>query len=187
MAPNPEPGSSRSVKTRNPTTQRSIARPSPSTPLAQYVSELGNANNEQGIRAAEVLLPREILRGPVAHRLTRRGRDGFSACAHHAVSAGIRPCVVLPSGCITEYTEPEMQLFRHAMRVSPNVAAVLAKTIFTEWRAIKKIDRNHLKELVRYRCSLSSDLRLSLPRTKRTQRRTDSPLNGTCAPTSWGQ
>lgn len=131
--------------------------------LAQYVSELGNANNEQGIRAAEVLLPREILRGGL-RLIDSPGVGGMdSAHALTTLSAlASAHAVLLVSDASQEYTEPEMQLFRHAMRVSPNVAAVLAKTdLYPEWRAIKKIDRNHLKELGEVPLfAVSSDLRL---------------------------
>ena len=36
--------------------------------------------------------------------------------------------VLLVSDASQEYTEPEVQFLRHALRVSPNVAAVLSKT-----------------------------------------------------------
>ena len=50
--------------------------------------------------------------------------------------------VLLVSDASQEYTEPEIQFLHHAMRISPNVAAVLAKTdLYPEWRRIEQIDK----------------------------------------------
>ena len=47
--------------------------------------------------------------------------------------------VLLVSDASQEYTEPEVQFLKHAMRISPNVAAVLAKTdLYPEWRQIEQ-------------------------------------------------
>lgn len=70
--------------------------------------------------------------------------------------------MLLVSDASQEYTEPEVQLLRHAMRISPNVAAVLAKTdLYPEWRTIERIDRGHLKGIGDMPIfAVSSDLRL---------------------------
>ena len=70
--------------------------------------------------------------------------------------------VLLVSDASQEYTEPEVQFLKHAMRISPNVAAVLAKTdLYPEWRQIEQIDRGHLSEAGDVPMfSVSSDLRL---------------------------
>ena len=58
--------------------------------------------------------------------------------------------VLLVSDASQEYTEPEVQFLKHAMRISPNVAAVLAKTdLYPEWRQIEQIDRGHLSDVGR--------------------------------------
>ena len=70
--------------------------------------------------------------------------------------------MLLVSDASQEYTEPEVQFLKHAMRISPNVAAVLAKTdLYPEWRQIEQIDRGHLSEVGDVPIfSVSSDLRL---------------------------
>ena len=61
-----------------------------------------------------------------------------------------------------EFTEPEVQLLRHAMRVSPNVATVLAKTdLYSQWQDVQDIDRRHLREIGEVPLfAVSSNLRL---------------------------
>jgi len=141
-----------------------VARqPIPLDDLAQYVSELGNPGNERRLLGAEVLLPREILKGGL--RLVDSpgvgGLDSSSALATLSALSSAH-AVLLVSDASQEYTEPEMQLLTHAMRISPNVAAVLAKTdLYPEWRAIERIDRRHLQGIGEMPLfAVSSDLRL---------------------------
>ena len=56
----------------------------------------------------------------------------------------------------------EVQFLRHALRVSPNVAAVLSKTdIYPDWRDIHEIDRSHLGDVGKIPIfAVSSDLRM---------------------------
>ena len=70
--------------------------------------------------------------------------------------------MLLVSDASQEYTEPEVQFLKHAMRISPNVAAVLAKTdLYPDWRQIEQIDRRHLRDAGDVPIfSVSSDLRL---------------------------
>lgn len=131
--------------------------------LADYVSESGNPGNEKGLVGAEVLLPREILRGGL--RLVDSpgvgSLDSSSALATlSAVSSA--HAVLLVSDASQEYTDPEVQLLKRAMRLSPNVAAVLAKTdLYPEWRDIERIDRGHLADIGELPLfPVSSDLRL---------------------------
>ena len=131
--------------------------------LADYVSEAGNPGNEKRLVGAEVLVPREILRGGL--RLVDSPGVGSldSASALSTLSAlSSAHAVLLVSDASQEYTEPEVQLLKRAMRISPNVAAVLAKTdLYPEWRSIEAIDRGHLEgigELPLF--PVSSDLRL---------------------------
>ncbi|MBB1511197.1 dynamin family protein [Tessaracoccus sp. MC1627] len=131
--------------------------------LAQYVSELGNPGNERHLVSAEVVLPREILRGGL--RLVDSPGIGSldSSSALTTLSAlSSAHAVLMVSDASQEYTEPEVQLLKHAMRISPNVAAVLAKTdLYPDWRTIEGIDKGHLEgigELPLF--AVSSDLRL---------------------------
>lgn len=142
---------------------RIVRQPVPIDDLAQYVSESGNPGNERNFLAAEVLLPREILKGGL--RLIDSpgvgGLDSTSALATLSALASAH-AVLLVSDASQEYTEPEVQLLKHAMRISPNVAAVLAKTdLYPDWRVIERIDRRHLKDIGELPLfSVSSDLRL---------------------------
>lgn len=135
----------------------------PLTELAEYVSAKGNPDNVRRIVSAEVLLPREILRGGL--RLVDSpgvgGLDSRSALLTLSALSSAH-AVILVSDASQEYTEPEMQFLRHAMRVSPNVAAVLAKTdLYPQWREIEHIDRGHLTHIGDIPIfAVSSDLRL---------------------------
>ncbi|MEV7631581.1 dynamin family protein [Microbacterium sp. NPDC089318] len=131
--------------------------------LAEYVSERGNPGNERGILSAEVLLPREILRGGLK-LVDSPGVGGLESSNSLATLSALSSAhaVLLVSDASQEYTAPEVQFLRHAMRISPNVAAVLAKTdLYPEWRRIEEIDRRHLGESDDIPIfSVSSDLRL---------------------------
>lgn len=131
--------------------------------LAQYVSEHGNPDNERGVVSAEVLLPREILKGGLK-LVDSPGVGGLdSANALATLSAlSTAHAVLLVSDASQEYTEPEVQFLKHAMRVSPNVAAVLAKTdLYPQWREVESIDRGHLEDVGDVPMfSVSSDLRM---------------------------
>jgi hypothetical protein len=131
--------------------------------LARYVSELGNPGNEQGVLAAEAFLPREILKGGL-RLVDSPGVGGLDS--NHALATlsalATAHAVLLVSDASQEYTEPEVQLLKHAMRITPNVAAILAKTdLYPEWRVIKRIDRRHLEDIGEMPLfPVSSDLRL---------------------------
>ena len=131
--------------------------------LAEYVSERGNPGNERGILSAEVMLPREILRGGLK-LVDSPGVGGLESSNSLATLAALSSAhaVLLVSDASQEYTEPEVQFLRHAMRISPNVAAVLAKTdLYPEWRRIEEIDRGHLSGTGDVPIfAVSSDLRL---------------------------
>lgn len=131
--------------------------------LPQYVSEYGNPANERGIVSAEVMLPREILRGGLK-LVDSPGVGGLDSSNALATLSALSTAhaVLLVSDASQEYTEPEVQFLKHAMRISPNVAAVLAKTdLYPDWRQVEAIDRGHLEEVGDVPIfSVSSDLRL---------------------------
>ncbi len=158
-----EPEASVLVRTDGPTPGQADRQPIPITDLADFVSEQGNPGNERGLVGAEVLLPREILRGGL--RLVDTPGVGGLDSAHALTTLSALSsahAVILVSDASQEYTEPEMQLLRHAMRISPNVAGVLAKTdLYPEWRTIEAIDRRHLRDIGEMPLfAVSSDLRL---------------------------
>jgi hypothetical protein len=136
----------------------------PLTDLAEYVSERGNPNNARDILAAEVMLPREILRGGLK-LIDSPGVGGIESTRSVSTLAALSTAhaVLLVSDASQEYTEPEVQFLKHALRVSPNVAAVLSKTdVYPEWRQIERIDRSHLGAVGKIPIfAVSSDLRLT--------------------------
>ncbi|MGI5951913.1 MAG: dynamin family protein, partial [Brooklawnia sp.] len=131
--------------------------------LAQYVSEKGNPGNERHLISAEVVLPRELLRGGL-RLVDSPGVGSLDSTKALATLSALSSAhaVLLVSDASQEYTEPEIRLLKNAMRICPNVAAVLAKTdLYPEWRAIERIDRSHLKQIGELPVfAVSSDLRL---------------------------
>ena len=131
--------------------------------IADFVSERGNPSNERRIVSAEVLLPREILR-PGLTLIDSPGVAGLESSNALATLSALSSAhaVLLVSDASQEYTEPEVQFLRHAMRISPNVAAVLAKTdLYPSWRDIESLDRGHLRDVGDVPIfAVSSDLRL---------------------------
>ncbi|MBS1697574.1 MAG: dynamin family protein [Actinobacteria bacterium] len=141
----------------------------PLAELAEYVSERGNPGNQRGIVTAEVQLPRELLRGGLK-LIDSPGVGGLESANSLATLAALSSAhaVLVVSDASQEYTEPEVQFLRHAMRISPNVAAVLAKTdLYPEWRRIEDIDRGHLHDVGEMPLfAVSSDLRLLAAETQ---------------------
>lgn len=116
--------------------------------LPDYVSEKGNPGNERHVVSAEVVVPREILKGGlkiIDSPGVGGGLDSSNALSTLAALSTAHAVLVV-SDASQEYTEPEVQFLKHAMRMSPNVAAVLAKTdLYPEWREIERIDKGHLE------------------------------------------
>jgi hypothetical protein len=131
--------------------------------LAQFVSEQGNPSNERKVMTAEVVLPRELLKGGL-RLIDSPGVGGLDSTNALATLSALSSAhaVLLVSDASQEYTEPEVQFLKHAMRVSPNVAAVLAKTdLYPQWRDIERIDKSHLGGIGEVPIfAVSSDLRL---------------------------
>jgi len=138
-------------------------QPIPLEELADFVSERGNPRNERNIVSAEVMLPRAVLKGGL-RIVDSPGVGGMDSSNSLSTLAALSSAhaVLLVSDASQEYTEPEVQFLKHAMRISPNVAAVLSKTdLYPEWRAIETIDRGHLEEVGDIPIfAVSSDLRL---------------------------
>jgi hypothetical protein len=131
--------------------------------LADYVSERATGDRPANVVGAEVVLPRELLRGGL-RLVDSPGVGGFESTKSLSTLAALATAhaVLLVSDASQEYTEPEMQFLRHALRMSPNVAAVLSKTdIYPQWRQIAQIDRSHLEDVGDIPLfAVSSDLRL---------------------------
>ncbi|MFJ6653905.1 dynamin family protein [Microbacterium sp. NPDC091313] len=131
--------------------------------LDAHVSGQADAGPGRAIVGAEVLVPREILRGGL-RLVDSPGVGGIESTRSLATLAALSTAhaVILVSDASQEYTEPELTFLQHAMRISPNVAAVLSKTdIYPQWREIQEIDRGRLSDVGDVPIfAVSSDLRL---------------------------
>jgi signal recognition particle receptor subunit beta len=121
-------------------------RPIPIDELADHVSERGNPGNRSNLVAAEVFLPREILAGGLS-LVDTPGLGGLDS-VHSLTTLTTLPtadAMLLVSDASQEYTEPEIQFLRQALRISPNVACVLSKTdLYPHWEQVAELDRKHL-------------------------------------------
>lgn len=143
-------------------------RPVPIANLAQYVSEQGNPDNSRKIAAAEVCLPRRILSGGLTV-IDSPGVGGMGS-SHTLTTLTALPtadAMLLVSDASQEYTEPELRFLRQALRITPSVAGVLAKTdLYPDWRKVADLDRAHLDNVATGipLFPVSSDLRLEAGR-----------------------
>jgi replication fork clamp-binding protein CrfC len=143
--------------------------------LSKFVAEAGNPDNERRLSYAEVTLPRRFLAGGLVV-VDTPGVGGIGS-AHSAATLAALPtadAVLLVSDAAQEYSEPELDFLRQAMKLCPNVACVLTKTdLYPQWRRVAELDRQHLEsagidvELM----PVSSTLRIHALNTK------DSGLN----------
>ena len=158
-----EPAAFAIIRDNDATSDAVERMPIPLDSLADFVSERGNRAEGFEVVGAEVVLPRELLRGGL-RLVDSPGVGGIESTRSVSTLAALSTAhaVLLVSDASQEYTEPEVQFLRHALRVSPNVAAVLTKTdIHPAWRQIEKIDRSHLGEVGAIPMfAVSSDLRL---------------------------
>ncbi len=114
--------------------------------LADHVSEQGNPGNRRGVLRAEVGIPRQLLAGGLV-LVDTTGVGGLSP-VHTAATLAALPtadALLLVSDASQEYSEPEIDFLRQAMKLCPNVACVLTKTdLYPQWRRIAELDRVHL-------------------------------------------
>jgi len=150
-------------------------RPVELADLPALVSEQGNPGNSRKIAAAEVCLPRRLLTGGLSI-IDSPGVGGMGS-THTLTTLTALPtadAMLLVSDASQEYTEPELRFLRQAMRITPNVAAVLSKTdLYPDWRRVAELDRAHLGQVASDipLLPLSADLRLEAARLQ------DSELN----------
>ena len=153
-------------------------RPIAMEELADHVSERGNPGNRQNLVAAEVYLPRAILAGGLS-LVDTPGLGGMDS-VHSLTTLTTLPtadAMLLVSDASQEYTEPEIQFLRQALRISPNVACVLSKTdLYPHWEQVAQLDRNHLDEVDPDipLFAVSSELRLNAARLEDDQLNTES-------------
>jgi len=114
--------------------------------LASHVSEAGNPANRQGLLRAEVGIPRQILADGLA-LVDTTGVGGLSSVHTTSTLAALptADAVLLVSDASQEYSEPEIDFLRQAMKLCPNLACVLTKIdLYPQWRRIAELDRVHL-------------------------------------------
>lgn len=121
----------------------------PIAELARYVSERGGRGTDSDVSAAEVALPRKLLKSGLT-LIDSPGVGGLNS-AHALTTLATLPsahAMLFVSDASQEYTEPEIQFLRHAMRISPNVACVLSKIdLYPQWRRVEELDRGHLHSI----------------------------------------
>jgi hypothetical protein len=121
----------------------------PIAELARYVSERGGRAADSDVAAAEVVLPRKLLKSGLT-LIDSPGVGGLNS-AHALTTLAALPsahAMLFVSDASQEYTEPEIQFLRHAMRIAPNVACVLSKVdLYPQWRRIEELDRAHLQAI----------------------------------------
>jgi NCAIR mutase (PurE)-related protein len=131
--------------------------------LEASLAKDGGAGLGGEVVGAEVSLPREFLKGGL-RLVDSPGVGGQESTTSLSTLAALSTAhaVLLVSDASQEYTESEMQFLKHAMRISPNVAAVLSKTdVYPRWAEIEEIDRSHLGDMGSIPLfAVSSDLRL---------------------------
>lgn len=138
--------------------------------LAEYVSEAGNPGNRRHLKYAEVSIPRKLLQAGLV-LVDTPGVGGLGSVYGASTMAALpsADAVVLVSDASQEYTAPELDFLRAAMRLCPNVACVLTKTDFyPDWRGIVERNARHLAEIgvEAELFPVSSTLRLHAVRTQ---------------------
>jgi hypothetical protein len=114
--------------------------------LASHVSEAGNPSNRQGLLRAEVGIPSPILAGGLV-LVDTTGAGGLSSVHTTGTLAALptADAVLLVSDASQEYSEPEINFMRQAMKLCPNIACVLTKIdLYPHWRRVAELDRVHL-------------------------------------------
>ncbi len=146
--------------------------------LAAYVSEAGNPANRQGLLCAEVGIPRRILADGLV-LVDTTGVGGLTSVHTTSTLAALptADAVLLVSDASQEYSEPEINFLRQAMKLCPNVACVLTKIdLYPQWRRIAELDRVHLAgaKVEADLLAVSSTLRLHGMRTEDRQLQEES-------------
>ena len=125
-----------------------VALPELADAVAAHVAEPHNPGNEQRLHEVEVGVPRHLLQAGL-EIVDTPGVGGLHS-VHGAATLTALPtadAVLLVSDASQEYTAPELEFLRRAVRLCPNVACVLTKTdLYPQWRRITELDRGHLRE-----------------------------------------
>lgn len=142
------PGGGDGTGAEQRTRRTDIELPELSEVVAGYVTEANNPQNVHGLSHVEVGIPRNILRAGL-QVVDTPGVGGLTS-VHGAATMAALPsadAVLLVSDASQEYTAPELEFLRAAIRLCPNVACVLTKIdMYPEWRRIAELDRRHLAD-----------------------------------------
>ncbi len=131
--------------------------------VAEHVTEQRNPGNRQGLTHVEVGLPSRLL--ATGLQIVDTPGVGGLRSVHGAATMAALPsadAVLLVSDASQEYTAPELEFLRQAIRLCPNVVCVLTKIdLYPEWRRIAELDVQHLREagIVADLVAVSSTLR----------------------------
>ena len=127
-------------------TRTDVALPELADTVAAHVAEPHNPGNEQRLHQVEVGVPGHLLQAGL-EIVDTPGVGGLHS-VHGAATMSALPtadAVLLVSDASQEYTAPELEFLRRAVRLCPNVACVLSKTdLYPQWRRIAELDRGHL-------------------------------------------
>jgi tRNA U34 5-carboxymethylaminomethyl modifying GTPase MnmE/TrmE len=111
------------------------------------ITELGNPGNREGLTAAEIGIPSDLLKQGLV--LIDTPGVGGIASAHNAATMAALPfadAVMFVSDASQELTAPELDFLHTARGLVPNIVCVLTKIDFySEWRRILEINRKHLE------------------------------------------
>lgn len=111
------------------------------------ITELGNPGNREGLTAAEIGIPSDLLKQGLIF-VDTPGVGGI-ASAHNAATMAALPfadAVLFVSDASQELTAPELEFLHTARDLVPNIVCVMTKIDFyPEWRRILEIDRKHLE------------------------------------------
>lgn len=105
-----------------------------------------DADRGRRLVSAEVTVPAQVLeKGLVLVDTPGVGGFGSVHAANTMAELPTADAVLLVSDAAQEFTEPELEFLRLALRLCPNVACVLTKTdLYPHWSRIAELDRVHL-------------------------------------------
>lgn len=156
-----EPSATLLVRSGAQTERREIALDE----LPAHLTAPGPRDADGAVVGAEVLLPREILKGGLRLVDSPGVDDVPSFRALSALSALMGAhAMLLVSDASQEYTASELRLLGQAERLSPRVSAIVSKIdVYPHWQRVAEINREHLVQ-AESRVpvfAISSDLRLA--------------------------
>ena len=155
-----------------------VALEAMSDAVAAHVTEWGNPGNRQGVTQVEVGVPSAVL-GTGLQIVDTPGVGGLQSVYGATTMAALptADAVLLVSDASQEYTAPELEFLRQAIRICPNVVCVLTKIdIYPEWRRVAELDAQHLRNagIVADLVAVSSAIRLQALGTQDQEREADS-------------